>query len=143
MYIPESEYRLEDTCCMCVDFLNSIEGTFTDAPRECGYLVDTDDTCICDDEEIELIVDPVEEDKSQKYNPKERYGSPKESSTRDRYDTISISKQESSGDDQYEHVDKVKQQYYPMSVKRHYEAFTVSEEGDVFLFDHVMCGALK
>lgn len=31
----------------------------------------------------------------------------------------------------------------PVSMERHHDTFVVSEEGDVFLLDHVMCGALK
>lgn len=143
MDITESEYCLEDTCCMCIDLLDSIEWTLTNAARECWYLVDPDDTSISDDEEIELIVDPVEEDKSQKYNPKERYSPPKYSPARDRHNTLSIHKKKSRSHNQYKHVEEVEHEYNPVSMECHYEALAVSEEGDVFLLDHVMCGALK
>ena len=56
---------------MCIDLLDSVERTLTDAPRECGYLVDTDDACICDDEEVEFIVDPIKQHEGQEDNPKE------------------------------------------------------------------------
>lgn len=104
MHIAESEYRLEYTCCMCVDLLDSIEWTLTDAARECWYLVDTDDTCISDDEEVEFVIDPVEEDKSQKYDPKDWYGSPEYSTTRDRHNTLTIYEKEYTRYNEYEHI---------------------------------------
>ncbi len=71
MDITKGKERLKNTCCVCVDFLDSIERTLTHRSRECWDLIDTDDTRVGDDEEIELIVDPIQQDKSQKYDPEE------------------------------------------------------------------------
>ena len=78
MDIPESKYRLENPCCMSIDLLYSIEWAFRHASRKGWDLVYTNDSRVCDDEYVELIIDPVEKDKCEKYNPVERHPSPVE-----------------------------------------------------------------
>ena len=81
MYIPESKYRLKNPCCMSIDLLYSIEWAFRHASRKRWDLVYTDDARICDDEYIEFVIDPVEKDECEKYDPVERESSPVESTS--------------------------------------------------------------
>lgn len=83
MDIPEAKYRLENPCCMCIHFLYSVEGALCDASGQSGDLVDPDDPRVCDDEDIELVVDPVEEDKREEYDPVECESSPVECASDD------------------------------------------------------------
>ena len=81
MDIPESKYSLENPCCMSIDLLYSIEWAFRHASRKGWDLVYTNDSRVCDDEYVELIIDPVEKDKCEKYDPVERESSPVESTS--------------------------------------------------------------
>lgn len=76
MYITESEYRLPYACGMCIDLLDSVEWALAHTSWEYRYLIDNDDTIICHDEEVELVVDPIQEYKSESNNPKEWHSSP-------------------------------------------------------------------
>ena len=79
MDISESEYSLEYTCCMSIDFLHTIETTLSDCTRKSWYLLDSYNSRIRDDDDIELVIDPVEEDKCQKHDPVYTESSPVES----------------------------------------------------------------
>jgi hypothetical protein len=70
MDVPIGENRLQYSSSMSIYFLDTIEATLSHSPRECRDLLYTDDTRVGDDEEIELIVDPVEENKGEKCYPK-------------------------------------------------------------------------
>lgn len=76
MDIPESKYRLENPCCVSINFLYSIEWALRHASRKGWDLVYTYDARVCDNEYVEFIVDPVEKDECEKYDPVEREPSP-------------------------------------------------------------------
>ena len=144
MDISESEYRLPDSCGMSIDLLDSIEWTLTHTTRERRYLVDTDDTIVCYDEYIEFIIEPIQKYKSQSNNPKEGHASPKKCSASEEHNALPICKKYSWSNKKDKHVHKMKYQNNPVSVECHYDFFSLSEEGDVFLLDHVVIwGALK
>jgi hypothetical protein len=143
MDITESEERLEDTCRMCVDLLDSVEWTLGYWSRECRDLIDTDDTRVRDDEEVEFVIDPIQQDKSQKYYPEETECSPIESSTREWHKTVSVCQEEDRGDYENCYIAKMSYEDDPVTMEGHHDSFVGPEKGDVFLLDHVMCGALK
>ncbi len=79
MDIPKPEYRLQDTSGMSIHLLDTIETTLSNCTGKGWYLLDSYDTRVSDDDDIELIIDPVEKDKCQKYDPVQRESSPVES----------------------------------------------------------------
>lgn len=143
MHISESKYRLKYPCRMCIHFLNSIEWTLGYGSREGWYLVDPDHARARDDEEVEFIIDPVEEDKCQEYDPIERDSSPKESTSK-KLDNRSLEFQKNSGwDEESDEVEKMKYEDNPVPMEGEDYMFVLSEEGDVFFFDHVIWGSLR
>ena len=58
MDMSVSENGLEYTSDLRIDLLDTVESTLTHSSREWRYLLDTDNTLIRDDEEVELIVHP-------------------------------------------------------------------------------------
>lgn len=95
--IAISENCLDNPCGMSVYLLDFIESTFGDISREDRYLLDTDDTRIGYDKEIELVVDPVDEDIGKKCYPIETNPTPVESTSSEFYNRILIYKQDSWG----------------------------------------------
>jgi hypothetical protein len=119
MHISELKNRLKYPCRICPHFLYSIETTLGDASRECRYLLYTDDTRICDDDDIEFVIDPVNQDKCQKHNPIYSDPSPVESSTYDVHDRDLISYEYPRGHEEREKIEKMKYKDNPMSMKCH------------------------
>jgi hypothetical protein len=76
VHIAKSKYGLKDSGGMSIYFLDSIEATFSDSPWERRKLFDTDNSWIGNDEEVEFIIDPIQEDKCQKGDPVDSYPSP-------------------------------------------------------------------
>lgn len=143
MDITESENRLEDTSSMSIHFLNTVERTLTDRTRECWYLIDTDDTRISDDEEIEFIIDPVEEHKREEHDPVEWESTPIEPTPEYVDNRLAICDEDPWRQKKHDEIEKVKNEDYPVTVEGEEDVFVFSEEGDVFFFDHVMCGSLR
>lgn len=142
--ISISEYCLEDSSCVGIYFLDTIEATFGDSTRKCRNLLYTDNAWIGDDEEIELIVDPVEEDKGKERNPIDRNTSPIDSLISDYVDNGElIGEKHPRRNNEREEIEKMINKYYPVSMKCHYDLLIVFKEGNVFFFDHVMCGSLR
>lgn len=83
MDISEAKYRLENPSSVSIDFLYPVERTLCDAPRESRNLLDTDHSRVSDDKDIEFVIDPVEQDKCEKYNPVEGESSPVERTSYD------------------------------------------------------------
>jgi hypothetical protein len=81
-----AEDSLEDSRDLGVHLLDPIESTLGDTTREWWYLIDTDDPLICDDEEIELIVDPWEQYECEKQHPIDTQSSPEYRSAKYEYD---------------------------------------------------------
>ena len=108
MYIPEAEYRLEDTCCMGIHLLDTVETTLCDAAWECWDLLYTDHARVGDDEEIEFVIDPVEEYKCEKKYPIYRESSPVDRSSEYLHDRSSIGDEYPWAREEGEEVEKVK-----------------------------------
>jgi hypothetical protein len=141
--ISESENRLENTCCMSIHFLDSIERTLTHIACECWELLYADHTRISDDEEIQLIIDPVQEHECEKYYPIQCHASPVEPTADDIYDGRLISQEKYRRYQQYYHIEKMEHEYNPVTMEGQDYMFVFAEEGDVFFVDHVICGSLR
>ncbi len=144
MDISESKECLEHSSGIGIYFLYSIKAAFGDASRKSRNLLDPYDPWIGDDKQIELIVDPIKEDKGQKCYPINGDTRPVDSLISQQFDNGSLIR------DKYprrynksDKVEKVVDEYYPMSMEGHYDLFVIFEEGYVFFFDHVMCGSLR
>jgi hypothetical protein len=77
MDMPISEHCLEYARDLCIDLLDTIESTLTHSSREGRDLINTNYPLIRDDEQIELVVHPREENKREKRHPKNTQSSPK------------------------------------------------------------------
>jgi hypothetical protein len=144
MDISVWEYSLEYSCGMSVYFLNTIEATLTHSSRERWDLLDTDDAWVCDDKEIELVIYPVEEDKGEKCYPKDTNQGPiKGIITKKLEDRSLIREKKPAHDKQCEKVEKMIYEDNPVTMERHDYFFVFSQEGDVFFFDHVICGSFR
>ena len=144
MDISESKECLKHSSGICIYFLYSIEAAFGDASRKGWNLLNPDDPWIGDDKQIELIVDPIKEDKGQKCYPINRNACPVDSFISKKFDNGSfISEEYPRRDNKGDKVEKVVDQYYPMPMEGHYNLFVLFEEGYVFFFDHVICGSLR
>ena len=144
MDISESKYSLKHSGSMSVYFLDAIEATLRHTTWERWNLLDTDDARVCDDEKIKFIIDPVEKDKCQECYPVYRHARPIDSLISDNVnnDELIIEKYPRRND-KGEKVEKVVDEYYPMSMESHDDLLVVFEEGNMFFFDHVMCGSLR
>lgn len=142
MDISKSEKSLEDPSRMSIYLLDSIERTLSYTTRESGYLLDSDHTRVSNDKKIELIVDPIEEDKREKSDPKNRKSSPVEGFVADDfYDDGTVLQKKPAREEKSDKIEKMVYKYNPMTVERHDYFFIFSEEWDMFFFDHVIWGA--
>ncbi len=121
MDITEFEYRLEYSCGMCIHLLDTIETTLSHIPGEGRYLIDPDDARISDDDDIKLVIDPVDQYKCHKHNPVYREPSPVECSTCDIHDRYSIAYEDSCSDEECKEVEKMKHKDNPMTMKGHHD----------------------
>ena len=118
MHIPKAKKCLDDACSMWCHFLDTIEVALGDCTREYRDLLYTDDTGVRDDDDIELIIDPVEEDKCEEHDPIDWNPSPVERTSYDIYhDGLIWEKYPCTYEECYE-VEKVKYQDDPVSMKR-------------------------
>ena len=108
MYVSESKYSLEYTCCVSIHLLNTIETTLCDTTWECWDLLYTDHARVGDDEEIEFVIDPVEEDKCEKKYPIYRESSPVDRSSEYLHDRSSIGDEYPWAREEGDEVEKVK-----------------------------------
>lgn len=144
MDIAISEDSLEDSGCMSINFLDSIETTFCYSSWKCGNLLDSNHSRVSDDKKIKLIINPVKKDKCKKGNPIDSYASPINCLiANDINNRVFISKEYPRSNNKREKVEEVIDENYPMTVKSHYDLFVVFEEGNMFFFDHVICGSLR
>ncbi len=125
MDISEAKYRLKNPCCMRIDLLYSIERTLRDTPRESRNLLDTDDARVSDDEDIEFVIDPVEEDKCEKYNPVESESSPVERTSYDIDDHTLVCEEDPRTDEKCYKIEKMKHQDNPVTMECHEDLFIV------------------
>lgn len=118
MDIPEAEYRLKYPCGMSIHFLYSIETALSHCSRECWNLLDPYDARIRDDDDIEFVIYPVEEDKSEKYDPINTETTPVESVELEYIDDSSlISKKYPWAQKEEDKIKKMKYENNPMSMK--------------------------
>lgn len=142
--IAKSKNRLKDSGGMCIYFLDTVEATFAYSSRKGRELLDPDNPWISDNKEIKFVVDPVEEDKSQKGNPVNSYPGPVNRLESNNLNNGALITQKNPGcKDKCQQVEEMVDQNYPMSVEGHDDLLIVFEEGYVFFFDHVICGSLR
>ena len=65
----EIEEIRKESFSLGIYLLDAFEGTFTEVDMEKSDLIDTDDALIRDDDEIEFIIRPDDEDENEKYRP--------------------------------------------------------------------------
>ncbi len=142
--ISIAEYRLKDSRGIGIYFLDSVEATLGHSPWERRKLFDTDDSGISNNEEIELIIDPIKEDKCQKGNPIYRDTCPIDCLIADNlYNRKLIGNQYPSRNNKGKKIEKMVDEDNPVSMERHYDFFIFFEEGNMFFFDHVIWGSLR
>ena len=90
MDITEFKNSLKYSWSMSVHFLYAVERALSDISRESRKLLYTDDTRVGDDDNIEFIIDPIDQDKCQKHDPIYRKSSPVEWSTDNIHDRYPI-----------------------------------------------------
>jgi hypothetical protein len=144
VYMTIVEDCLENSCYLSIDLLHTIETTLTHSPRERRQLLNTDDTLVSDDEEIELVIDPREENKSEKEHPIYTQSSPEYSSPEYSNECCLHREYQERGDNEGEYISNLEYKYNPMSVEHHEYMLARSDLGcSVYGFGHVMCGGLK
>ena len=143
MNITESEYRLKYPCGMCIHFLNTIERALRYSTRKCWYLINTDNPGLCDDKEIEFIIDPTEEDESQEYNPIEWESSPIESASKEFDNRSLVLDKYCRRNKKCNEVEEMEYEDDPVTMKCEDYFFVFSQERDMLFFDHVIWGSLR
>lgn len=144
MNIPITKDGLKDSCCMGIYFLDTVKTTFGYSSRECRNLLDADYSRIGDNKKIQLIINPIKKNECKECNPID-------CNTRPIYGLITndidnselIGEKYPSCKDKRQKIEKVIDEYYPVSMEGHYDLLIVFEEGNMFFFDHVMCGSLR
>ncbi len=143
MDISETEERLNNSWGMSIHFLNAVKWAFTHGSRQGWYLIDTDHSRIRDDEEIEFIIDPVDEYECEKYDPIEWKPSPIEPATKKIDNSTLITNEYRRRDKKGNKIEKMKNEDDPVTMKSKLYLLIIPQEGDVFFFDHVICGSLR
>ena len=117
MDIPIVKNGLQYSFCMSIYFLDAVETTFCHTAWEGWELFDTDDAWVSDDEEIELIIDPVEEDKCEESDPIYSNSSPVDWFVSENIENRSFIAQEHPGrDHEGDEIEKMIHEDNPMTV---------------------------
>lgn len=125
MHISEPENSLEYARGMSCDLLHSVECALGHCPWESRNLFDTDNPRICDDDDIELVIDPVEKDKRQKYYPVECQSSPVDTTSYYIYDSELVRNEYPWSQKECYTVKKMKNQNNPVSMNSHYDMLII------------------